>query len=166
MSSFHEIIGHTRAIEILQSYLRRNEIPHALLFMGEEGIGKETVELGRSIDTPTTSGRFAQSADLLHQFEKLRAVLTHQCIPQLVAETANVRPERLVRVVCHGGRVLAGRRGRATTARKRSSSRGWGVLPVRHASRPSAHRRPPALGSLLEPGGALSAHRPRSGRRT
>lgn len=43
MSSFHEIIGHTRAIEILQSHLRRNEIPHALLFMGEEGIGKRTV---------------------------------------------------------------------------------------------------------------------------
>lgn len=45
MPSFHEIIGHPRALDILQSMLLTEEIPHALLFMGEEGIGKRTVAL-------------------------------------------------------------------------------------------------------------------------
>ncbi|MBI3805650.1 MAG: DNA polymerase III subunit delta' [Nitrospirae bacterium] len=40
---FGEIIGHSRAIDILQSMLLSDEIPHAILFMGEEGIGKRTV---------------------------------------------------------------------------------------------------------------------------
>jgi|GEM_PF-47794 len=42
---FGQIIGHPRALDILQSMLLSNEIPHALLFMGEQGIGKRTVAL-------------------------------------------------------------------------------------------------------------------------
>lgn len=43
MLFFRDIIGHHRSIEILQSFLQKDEIPQALLFMGEEGIGKKTV---------------------------------------------------------------------------------------------------------------------------
>lgn len=42
---FRDIIGHPRALDILQSMLLSEEIPHALLFMGETGIGKRTVAL-------------------------------------------------------------------------------------------------------------------------
>jgi DNA polymerase-3 subunit delta' len=42
---FRDIIGHPRALDILQSMLLSEEIPHALLFMGEAGIGKRTVAL-------------------------------------------------------------------------------------------------------------------------
>jgi DNA polymerase-3 subunit delta' len=40
---FDEIIGHGRAIGLLQSYLERAGLPPALLFVGERGIGKATV---------------------------------------------------------------------------------------------------------------------------
>jgi DNA polymerase-3 subunit delta' len=43
MLFFRDIIGHLRGIEILQSFLEKDEIPQAFLFMGEEGIGKKTV---------------------------------------------------------------------------------------------------------------------------
>jgi DNA polymerase-3 subunit delta' len=43
MQFFHEVIGHPRALEILQSLLRTGEVAHALLFSGEEGIGKQSV---------------------------------------------------------------------------------------------------------------------------
>lgn len=42
---FRDIIGHPRALDLLQSMLLSEEIPHALLFMGEAGIGKRTVAL-------------------------------------------------------------------------------------------------------------------------
>ncbi len=42
---FAQIIGHVRALKTLQSMLQKDEIPHALLFSGEEGIGKRTVAL-------------------------------------------------------------------------------------------------------------------------
>ncbi len=45
MPFFRDIIGHPRALDILQSMLLSEEIPHALLFMGEAGIGKRTVAL-------------------------------------------------------------------------------------------------------------------------
>lgn len=43
MPFFHEMIGHLRPLEILQSFLRTKEVPHALLFTGAEGIGKRAV---------------------------------------------------------------------------------------------------------------------------
>lgn len=43
MLFFRDIIGHLRSIEILQSFLEKDEVPQALLFMGEEGIGKKRV---------------------------------------------------------------------------------------------------------------------------
>lgn len=45
MPFFRDIIGHPRALDILQSMLLSEEVPHALLFMGEAGIGKRTVAL-------------------------------------------------------------------------------------------------------------------------
>lgn len=45
MPFFRDIIGHPRALDILQSMLLSGEVPHALLFMGESGIGKRTVAL-------------------------------------------------------------------------------------------------------------------------
>jgi DNA polymerase-3 subunit delta' len=43
MLFFRDVIGHLRSIEILQSFLEKDEIPQSLLFMGEEGIGKKRV---------------------------------------------------------------------------------------------------------------------------
>jgi DNA polymerase-3 subunit delta' len=43
MIFFRDIIGHLRSIEIIQSFLQKDEVPQALLFMGEEGIGKKMV---------------------------------------------------------------------------------------------------------------------------
>ena len=43
MLFFRDVIGHLRSIEILQSFLEKDEIPQALLFMGDEGIGKKRV---------------------------------------------------------------------------------------------------------------------------
>ncbi len=43
MLFFRDVIGHLRSLEILQSFLQKDEVPQALLFMGEEGIGKKTV---------------------------------------------------------------------------------------------------------------------------
>ncbi len=43
MHTFRDVIGHVRAINILQSILRTNEVPQALLFKGEDGIGKKSV---------------------------------------------------------------------------------------------------------------------------
>ncbi len=43
MPAFRDVIGHVRAINLLQSILRTNEVPQAILFKGEEGIGKKTV---------------------------------------------------------------------------------------------------------------------------
>lgn len=41
MPSFREIIGHPGAIGVLQSILRTGCAPHAMLFMGDSGIGKK-----------------------------------------------------------------------------------------------------------------------------
>ncbi|MBN4054694.1 DNA polymerase III subunit delta' [Nitrospira defluvii] len=40
MPFFRDIVGQQRSISILQSFLRKKETPQALLFEGEEGIGK------------------------------------------------------------------------------------------------------------------------------
>ena len=45
MPSFHEIVGQRRPVQILQSILRTKEVPHALLFSGEEGIGKRSMAM-------------------------------------------------------------------------------------------------------------------------
>ncbi len=42
MSSFHEIVGQRRPIQILQSFLKSKAVPNALLFSGEDGIGKRS----------------------------------------------------------------------------------------------------------------------------
>ena len=64
MLFFRDIIGHPHSIEILQSFLQKDEIPQALLFMGEEGIGKKAVAeafintlLCRSRVIPASSGQ-------------------------------------------------------------------------------------------------------------
>jgi len=38
--ALRDIIGHEKIINILQGYIRKGRIPHALLFGGDEGIGK------------------------------------------------------------------------------------------------------------------------------
>ena len=43
MQLFREMVGHARGIALLQSFLKTGEVPHALLFSGEEGIGKRTL---------------------------------------------------------------------------------------------------------------------------
>lgn len=67
---FRDILGHRRSIEILQSFLEKNEVPQALLFMGEEGIGKKAVAqtfanallcLERTVADPANAGE----ADIL-----------------------------------------------------------------------------------------------------
>ncbi len=45
MAFFHEILGQSRPITILQSILRNQSIPNALLFMGTEGIGKRSTAM-------------------------------------------------------------------------------------------------------------------------
>ena len=45
MSSFHEIIGQRRPIQILQSFLVNKAVPNVLLFAGDEGIGKRTTAI-------------------------------------------------------------------------------------------------------------------------
>ena len=45
MSSFHEMVGQHRPIQILQSILRTKAVPNALLFSGEEGIGKRSTAM-------------------------------------------------------------------------------------------------------------------------
>jgi DNA polymerase-3 subunit delta' len=42
---FDAIIGHRRPVELLQSMLRTGQMPHAFIFYGIEGIGKQTVAL-------------------------------------------------------------------------------------------------------------------------
>lgn len=43
MPFFRDMIGHGQAIDILQSLIKKDQIPNALLFKGSEGIGKKTV---------------------------------------------------------------------------------------------------------------------------
>jgi DNA polymerase-3 subunit delta' len=45
MASFHEIFGQARPIKILQSILQTGNVPTALLFAGEEGIGKRSAAM-------------------------------------------------------------------------------------------------------------------------
>jgi len=45
MPSFHEIVGQRRPAQILQSILRTQEVPNALLFSGSEGIGKRSMAM-------------------------------------------------------------------------------------------------------------------------
>ncbi len=45
MTSFHELIGHARPIQILRSIVDTKKIPNALLFVGEEGIGKKSAAM-------------------------------------------------------------------------------------------------------------------------
>jgi len=45
MPSFHEIFGQGRPITILQSILRTGNVPNALLFTGEDGIGKRSAAM-------------------------------------------------------------------------------------------------------------------------
>jgi len=40
---FADIIGHRRSIEVLRRMARRGRVPHALLFVGPEGVGKRAV---------------------------------------------------------------------------------------------------------------------------
>lgn len=40
---FSEIVGHRRSIEVLRRMYRRGRVPHALLFIGPEGVGKRMV---------------------------------------------------------------------------------------------------------------------------
>jgi DNA polymerase-3 subunit delta' len=42
MTSFHDLIGQDRPIRILQSILRTQSVPNALLFTGDEGVGKKS----------------------------------------------------------------------------------------------------------------------------
>ncbi len=46
--AFKDIIGQERAIDILQGCITRDRIPHALLFAGDEGIGKKLAALNFS----------------------------------------------------------------------------------------------------------------------
>ncbi len=46
MTSFHELFGQARPIKILQSILQTGNVPNALLFSGEEGIGKRSAAMG------------------------------------------------------------------------------------------------------------------------
>ncbi len=43
--AFREIIGQEKAVNILKGCIRRNRIPHAMLFAGDEGIGKRLTAL-------------------------------------------------------------------------------------------------------------------------
>lgn len=42
---FGRVVGHRRPVQLLRAMIRRGRIPHALLFVGPEGIGKRTVAL-------------------------------------------------------------------------------------------------------------------------
>jgi DNA polymerase III subunit delta' len=43
--SFKDIVGHEKQIALLQGFMAKNRLPHALLFHGMEGIGKRTTAL-------------------------------------------------------------------------------------------------------------------------
>lgn len=45
MTSFNELFGQTRPIKILQSLLQTGNVPNALLFVGEDGIGKKSAAM-------------------------------------------------------------------------------------------------------------------------
>ncbi len=45
MAFFHEICGQARPIKILESILQTGNVPNALLFTGEEGIGKKSTAM-------------------------------------------------------------------------------------------------------------------------
>jgi DNA polymerase-3 subunit delta' len=45
MTSFNELFGQTRPIKILQSILQTGNVPNALLFVGEDGIGKKSAAM-------------------------------------------------------------------------------------------------------------------------
>ena len=42
MQTFHDILGQSQAIELLDRMLTRQRVPHAMLFQGPEGVGKAT----------------------------------------------------------------------------------------------------------------------------
>ncbi len=42
---FGRVVGHRRPVQLLRAMIERGRVPHALLFVGPEGIGKRTVAL-------------------------------------------------------------------------------------------------------------------------
>ncbi|MCA1594451.1 MAG: hypothetical protein LC754_17860, partial [Acidobacteria bacterium] len=55
---FDHLVGNERAKEILRRMLAQGRVPGALLFAGEEGLGKKlfAIELARSLNCRTRAG--------------------------------------------------------------------------------------------------------------
>lgn len=66
----HEILGQTRPLALLKSYLLNDTIPHALLFLGPDGVGKKTAAryfaMALNCLNPPAADKHAQMQDCGH----------------------------------------------------------------------------------------------------
>ena len=51
---FAQIVGHTRALDLLRRAVSRRSVPQSLLFAGPEGVGKRTaaIALAQAVNCP------------------------------------------------------------------------------------------------------------------
>lgn len=67
--ALRDIIGHERIINILRGYIRRERLPHALLFAGDEGIGKRftAINLAKALNCQNNSDALTLNSRTTHQ---------------------------------------------------------------------------------------------------
>ena len=58
--NWHDVIGHEDVIAELEAIMKQGRMPHAVLFIGPEGIGKQLVAriMAASLFQQSTSGLF------------------------------------------------------------------------------------------------------------
>lgn len=82
---FSDIIGHERVREAFSSMLKNNRLPHAFLFVGPEGVGKETV--ARCLLRNFLGGALETHSDFLFveriMDEKVKKMKSHISVDQI-----------------------------------------------------------------------------------